>query len=151
MYSKNTQVAIIGCGYWGTNIIKTLIPLKISKIYCYDNDLKNLKKIKDRFKNVIICQKIREIIDNENIKIVFICVPTTLIYQYAKIFLQNKKNVFLEKPVSTDAKKISHLISLSKKNNVKIMSGYIYLYNKLIKYIKEQIAKKNLVKSNMLN
>lgn len=144
MYSKNTQVAIIGCGYWGTNIIKTLISLKISKIYCHDNDLKNLKKIKDRFKNVIICQKIREIIDNENIKIVFICVPTTLIYQYAKIFLQNKKNVFLEKPVSTDAKKISHLISLSKKNNVKIMSGYIYLYNKLIKYIKEQIAKKNL-------
>ena len=33
MYSKNTQVAIIGCGYWGTNIIKTLISLKISKIY----------------------------------------------------------------------------------------------------------------------
>ena len=59
MYSKNTQVAIIGCGYWGTNIIKTLISLKISKIYCHDNDLKNLKKIKDRFKNVMYVKKLK--------------------------------------------------------------------------------------------
>tara|TARA_B100000886_G_scaffold55530_1_gene33993 strand:- start:3137 stop:4123 length:987 start_codon:yes stop_codon:yes gene_type:complete len=144
MYSKNTQVAIIGCGYWGTNIIKTLISLKISKIYCYDNDRKNLKKIKSRFKNVIICQKIKEIIKNNNVKIVFICVPTSLIYQFAKVFIKNKKNVFLEKPVSKDAKKIQRLIKLSKNNNVKIMSGYIYLYNKYIEFIKKIILKKNL-------
>ena len=144
MYSKNTQVAIIGCGYWGTNIIKTLISLKISKIYCYDNDPKNLNKIKSRFKNVIICKKIKEIIKNNNVKIVFICVPTSLIYQYAKVFIKNKKNVFLEKPVSKDVKKIQGLIKLSKNNNVKIMSGYIYLYNKYIEFIKKKILKKNL-------
>ena len=58
MYSKNNQVAIIGCGYWGTNIVKTLISLKLNKIYCYDIDNENLDKIKQRFDKVILCKNL---------------------------------------------------------------------------------------------
>ena len=148
MYSKNTKVAIIGCGYWGTNIVKTLVSLKIKNIICYDKDHGNLKKIKERFKTVKLNYKIKDILNNEEIKIVFVCVPTYLIYKYAKLILKNKKNVFLEKPVSTSSKKILELIKLSKFYNVKIMTGYIYLYNKYINYIKKQITTKRLGKIN---
>ena len=148
MYSKNTKVAIIGCGYWGTNIVKTLVSLKIKNIICYDKDHGNLKKIKERFKTVKLNYKIKDILNNEDIKIVFVCVPTYLIYKYAKLILKNKKNVFLEKPVSTSSKKILELIKLSKFYNVKIMTGYIYLYNKYINYIKKQITTKRLGKIN---
>ena len=148
MYSKNTKVAIIGCGYWGTNIVKTLVSLKIKNIICYDKKNWNLKKIKERFKTVKLNYKIKDILDNEEIKIVFVCVPTYLIYKYAKLILKNKKNVFLEKPVSTSSKKILELIKLSKFYNVKIMTGYIYLYNKYINYIKKQITTKRLGKIN---
>ncbi len=144
MYSKKIEVAIIGCGYWGTNIIKTLTSLKLSKIYCYDNDRKNLKKIKDRFKKVSICKNLDEILINKNIKIAFICVPTHLIYKFAKILIKHQKNVFLEKPVSKDKNKISDLIKFSKNKKVRIMTGYIYIYNRYIKYIKDIIFKKKL-------
>ncbi len=144
MYSNNTQVAIIGCGYWGTNIVKTLISMNISKIYCYDKSYQNLKKIKNRFGRVTLCKDLDLLIKDKNIKIVFISVPTSLIYNYAKIFINNGKNVFLEKPVSKDENKISQLIELSKKNKVQIMSGYIYLYNDYIEYIKKKIKKKLL-------
>tara|TARA_B100000963_G_scaffold254866_1_gene223487 strand:- start:6603 stop:7592 length:990 start_codon:yes stop_codon:yes gene_type:complete len=143
MYSKNLEVAIIGCGYWGTNIIKTLISLKLSKIYCYDNDIKNLKKIKDRFKKVTICSDLSEILINNNIKVAFVCVPTSLIYKFAKILIKNKKNVFLEKPVSKYKHKILELIKLSKNKKVRIMTGYIYVYNRYIRYIKKNIILRN--------
>lgn len=146
MYSKNTKVAIIGCGYWGTNIIKTLLSLKMKYIYCYDKDYGNLKKIKERFKTAKLQYRINEILNNKEIKIVFVCVPTYLIYGYAKLLLKNKKNIFLEKPVSTSSNKILELINLSKFHKVRIMTGYIYLYNKYIKYIKKQITEKKLGK-----
>ena len=144
MYSKNTKVAIIGCGYWGTNIIKTLLSLKMKNIYCYDKDYGNLKKIKERFKTAKLQYRINEILNNKEIKIVFVCVPTYLIYGYAKLLLKNKKNIFLEKPVSTNSNKILELINLSKFHKVRIMTGYIYLYNKYIKYIKKQITEKKI-------
>ena len=144
MYYKNSPVAIIGCGYWGTNIVKTLISLKLNKIYCYDKSLQNLKKIKKRFNKVIVCKNLKYLLKNKNINIVFISVPTSLVYYYAKIFLINKKNVFLEKPVSKFPIKITDLIKISKLNKVQIMSGYIYLYNKYIQYIKKKIEKKSL-------
>ena len=130
--------------YWGTNIVKTLISMNISKIYCYDKSYQNLKKIKNRFGRVTLCKDLDLLIKDKNIKIVFISVPTSLIYNYAKIFINNGKNVFLEKPVSKDENKISQLIELSKKNKVQIMSGYIYLYNDYIEYIKKKIKKKLL-------
>ncbi len=146
MYYKKNKVAIIGCGYWGTNIIKTLISLKVKNIYCLDNNINNLKKIKKRFSKVKICKKIDEIISNKDIKIVFVSVPTKLIFKIAKQCIKNKKNVFLEKPISKYYKKIGELIKISKKNKVRIMTGYIYLYNEYIKYIKKLLIKKSLGK-----
>ena len=43
MKSKK-KVAIIGCGYWGTNIIKTLLSFKNLHIICYDNNKTSLLK-----------------------------------------------------------------------------------------------------------
>ena len=51
MYSfsnKNQKIALIGCGYWGTNIAKTLISLKFKNIIIYDSNKKNLKTLKKK-------------------------------------------------------------------------------------------------------
>ena len=85
MYYKKDKVAIIGCGYWGTNIIKTLISLKVRNIYCYDNNIHNLKKIKSRFEKVYLCKNLNDILSDNEIKIIFISVPTKLIYSLAKL------------------------------------------------------------------
>lgn len=144
MYYKKNKVAIIGCGYWGTNIIKTLISLKVQNIYCYDNKISNLNKIKKRFKKVKLCKNLNDLLLNKEIKIVFISVPTKLIFNIAKKCLENKKNVFLEKPISKFYKKIQELINIAKRKKLKIMAGYIYLYNDYIKYIKKLITQKKL-------
>ena len=137
-------VGVIGCGYWGTNIIKTLIELKVSNIYCYDIDSQNLKKSKKRFNNVTICKNFSKIINNSKIKLVFLCVPTSKIVKIAKILISNKKNVFLEKPISSNQNEVKELIYLSKKNKVRVMCGYVYIFSKYINYIKKILEKKIL-------
>ncbi len=43
------KIAVLGCGYWGTIVINTLISLKIfNKIYIYDPDLLKVRILKKK-------------------------------------------------------------------------------------------------------
>lgn len=137
-YRKN-KVAIIGCGYWGTNIIKTLLSFKNLDLVCYDLNYKNLVNTKKRFSNISITQDLKLILNDENIKLVFICTTTSQIFSIAKKCIVYNKNIFLEKPVSTNYKKISELYNLSKVKKIRIMVGYVYIYNTFIRFIKKKI------------
>jgi predicted dehydrogenase len=139
MYFKRKNIAIIGCGYWGTNLTKTLLSFKNSNIYCYDSNYYNVLNLKKRFPKIIAVKTLREILLNGSIKLVFISIPTSKTYLISKKCIENKKNVFIEKPVSKEFKKINKLLLLSKLNKVSIMVGYIYIYNKYVKYIKKKI------------
>ena len=72
---------------------------------------------------------------------VIISVPTNSHYEIAFKCLKKGFNIFIEKPSTNSSKKLKklHKIALSKK--LIIMSGYIYLYNDHIKYIKKIIKK----------
>ena len=56
---KNSDTALIGCGYWGTNIAKSLIAIKRT-IYVYDQNQNNCKILKKRFPNLKVKYKNRD-------------------------------------------------------------------------------------------
>ena len=39
--TNNTDTALIGCGYWGTNIARSLINIGKKNIFVYDSNNKN--------------------------------------------------------------------------------------------------------------
>ena len=59
--NKTKNIAVIGCGYWGTIITNTLVKIGYKKIHVYDSNIKNSRTLKKKFKNVLI-QKIFKII-----------------------------------------------------------------------------------------
>tara|TARA_B100001093_G_C26794915_1_gene1000672 strand:- start:335 stop:1312 length:978 start_codon:yes stop_codon:yes gene_type:complete len=139
----NNQIGIIGVGYWGTNIVNVIVKLNIKKIYCYDKNKENLKEIKRKFPNIITYNSFKEFL-NLNISGVIIAVNTNDHYEVAKKCLEKGFNIFVEKPVTSDSKKLINLEKLAQKKKKFIMSGYIYLYNNYVQYIKK-IIKKNLL------
>lgn len=145
-YFKNNKIAIVGSGYWGNNIAKTLISLKVKNIFIFDNNLASLKAIKKRFSQINVVKDFNLILKDKNIDIVFVCTPTSKHFFYGKKLLQAKKNVFIEKPMSANTKMIKELIEISDKQKLKLMGGYIYIYNDYIDYIKKVLLKKNLGK-----
>ena len=46
---KELKIGIIGCGYWATNIIKTLEKLNIKNISTFDKDTSKVNLIKKKF------------------------------------------------------------------------------------------------------
>ena len=47
--NKNQKLAVIGSGYWGSIIIKTLIELGFKNIIIYDKSVKNKNIAKKKF------------------------------------------------------------------------------------------------------
>ncbi len=141
----NNQIGIIGCGYWGTNIVNVLQKFPKIQVFCYDISRENLKEIKKKFPKVRIFNDFKIFLSN-NFDGVIISTSTNSHYKLAKICLQKGFNIFVEKPVTNSTKNFSSLAKIARKNNKLIMSGYIYFYNNHIHYISKILKTKQLGK-----
>ena len=149
MYSfsdKKQKICLIGAGYWGTIVINALIKLKFKNIFVYDVNLNNLNIIKKKFRNIKIINSIDNIINNKEIKNVFVVTPPSENFKIVKKLISYKKNVFLEKPGFKTIKEINNINKLLKKNKSKLMFGYIYFYNNQINKIKKILKNNELGK-----
>lgn len=83
-----------------------------------------------------------------------IACPTKLHYSMTKKLIKLNKNVFVEKPLSSNLIQAEELYRLSKKKNVKLFTGHIERYNPVITELKKRIkklSKKNKVTQISVN
>ena len=135
----NCDTALIGCGYWGTNIAKALTKIKKNKVIIYDENQANSNILKKRFLNrFIVAKKLKNILDSKKIKHVILATPPNKNYKLLNLCIKYKKNIFIEKP---GLKSYSDLLKIKKLKHKKVlMFGYIYLFNNNIKYLKKYIT-----------
>ncbi len=138
------KTALIGTGYWGSIIAKTLTKVTTKKIIVFDKNKQNSKLLKKKFKQIVIAKNIDEVLDNKSIENIILATHPSINFKLGKKVLKKKKNLFVEKPIVTNRDKLLELIRLSKKNKKILMGGYIYLYNSYIRKIKTIIDKKQL-------
>lgn len=142
---KLNQTALVGAGYWGSIIFNTLTKISKKKICVYDKDIKNSKLLYKKFpKKTNIAKNYNEILNDENIKNIILATHPSVNFLLGKKALEAKKNLFVEKPIINNKKKLSELIKIAKKNKRVLMGGYIYLFNSYIKKIKKIIESKEL-------
>lgn len=149
------KVAVIGCGYWGKNLVRNFYELGALKtIYDLNRSAsKNLKKI---YPGVKIADSIKEILIDSEIKGVVIATPSITHYQIAKEFLLKDKDVFVEKPLALKVEEGKELVKLAKKKKRILMVGHLLLYHPAIVKLKQLIddgvlGKIRYICSNRLN
>ena len=142
--SMKIKVAIVGCGYWGTNIVATLSKINSVQVNVYDSDLEKTKLISRRFPKIKIINSFKEILNDKKIKGVIIATNPTTHFEISKKIISAGKHLFIEKPLTNNSRHIKKLINLSKIYNTKIMSGYIYHYNPYIEFINKTLKRKSL-------
>ena len=94
---KNQKIALIGCGYWGTIIAKTLISLKFKNIFIFDSNIKNSKSLKNKFNKLKIENNYSKLLRNKKIKNFLLAPPPSKNFKIAKTALLHNKNVFIER------------------------------------------------------
>ena len=147
------NIAVVGCGYWGKNLVRNFFELEA--LYSVsDTNAQTAKDYANKYnvKNLTF----NEIVNDSNIKGVVLTVPAEL-HALLSIEAMNKgKHVFVEKPLALNVIDAKLMVETAKKNNVKLMVGHLLHYHPIFKEIKKlvndgQIGKLKHIQSSRLS
>ena len=147
------NIAVVGCGYWGKNLVRNFSELEVLSSIC-DPDTETANKYASQY-NVKNSSFI-EIINDLNIKGVVLAVPAPLHASMAIEAMNKGKHVFVEKPIAMNETEAELMITTAKKNSVKLMVGHLLQYHPIFKTIRkivnaDEIGKLNYIYSNRLS
>ena len=135
------NIALIGYGYWGPNIARNLNNTKKANLYAIcDKSEKNLEKAKSIYgESIKYYTDYTKLLKDENVDAFALALRHDISFGIAKDILNNKKHLFIEKPLATDVKSVNELGKLSEENKVVLHTDHIMLFNPFIKYIKKMV------------
>ena len=134
------NIGVIGCGYWGPNLIRNFMEnTKSAVVAVCDKNPEMLKAMKQKFDIQKTVTDYREMINDPEIQAVVISTPASTHYQIAKDCINAGKDILVEKPLTTNSKECEELTALADKKGVILMVGHVYLFHPAVRKIKELI------------
>ena len=131
-------IGIIGCGYWGPNLIRNYYQLpNCNMLICCDLDQKKLDRMKTLYPGILTTTDVRAVVNNREIDAVGIATPVFTHYPLAKEALLNGKHVFVEKPLCHSSDACLELIRLAEEEEKVLMVGHTFEYTAAVNKIKE--------------
>lgn len=147
MISNKIRVGVIGLGYLGKfHYQKYKLNRSVNLTSVVDQQIENLDFIDS--KKIIKTDKYANII--ENVDAVSIVTPTNTHYKIAKFFLENKKHVLLEKPMTETVAQANKLNSLAKRNKCILQIGHLEQFNPAIKKLKKSFKNPQFIEVHRL-
>jgi len=149
------NIAVIGCGYWGKNLVRNFYELNSLYAIC-DVDENRLKSFQEKYPDLITYKDYHSLLKDPEISAVVIATPAATHYALSKQALLANKDVFVEKPIALHYKEGEELVSLAKEKDKILMVGHILEYHPAINKLKNlinkgELGKINYIYSNRLN
>lgn len=146
MRNNFLKTAVLGAGYMGQNHIRVLSSQpNVNIIAVCDIDRHKTKILAKQYK-IKEYNNFYQLIRNEALEVIFICLPTSLHFQAAREALTRKIAVFVEKPICDSVVEAKKLIRLSNINKTALMVGHIERFNPVVNEIKHRIKSGELGK-----
>ena len=155
MKDKKWNIGVVGCGYWGENIVRNVAALGALRIIC-DKDGDRLDQLIEKYPDVLPTRSFIELLADKEIEGIMIATPATSHYDMAKEALNAGKDTFVEKPLAMRAEDAWELTKLAEEKGRILMVGHLLEYHPAITKIKYLIDNGELGKiyylySNRLN
>ena len=122
---KKKRTAVVGAGWFGRAHIRNFNDLSELVGICDTNETK-LKQMAKQYEEINTYKNVEELIKNEEIDAVSIVTQPKQIPKIAKKFAEAGIDILMEKPM---ALKLEDLIGFKEYDNIRIMPGFIELFN----------------------
>jgi len=149
------NVAIVGSGYWGKNLVRNFYELGALKLICDKNETL-LDQFKEQYPDLDVCLAFSDVIRREDIEAVVIATPAETHFSLAREALLAGKHVLVEKPIALTEEEGQELVELADENQLILMVGHILHYHPAVRKLKElidtgELGKIQYLYSNRLN
>lgn len=138
--TKQIKVGVVGCGYWGPNLIRNFraLPDCNLKVMC-DLNQDRLKHLRTLYPEVEGSNDFNHMINGAGLDAVVIATAVRFHYTMAKASLLAGKHTFIEKPMAASAKECEELVEIAQQKGLVLMIGHTFLYSPAVRKIKELV------------
>ena len=143
--SEKLKIAVIGCGYWGPNLVRNFRsqPDCEVKTIC-DLNKERLDHMKSLNPGIGTTSDVNTVFEDPDIDAVVVATPVDLHYEFSKRGLEKGKHVFVEKPMTSTAVHSRELVDIAKKKGLTLMVGHTFIYSAPVRMIKKIIESDEL-------
>src|SRR3984957_10503443 len=136
--NDHIAVAVVGCGYWGKNLVRNFHQLGRLRVIC-DVDQIQLEKLQQQYDGVDISTSYEDVLQRQDIEGIVIAAPAEQHYSLAKRALEMGKDVFVEKPLALNVTHAEELTQIARKSGNVLMVGHLLQYHPAITKLKSLV------------
>jgi len=134
---SRSNIAVVGCGYWGKNLVRNFHKLGNLKVLCDVSDA-SLSALASQY-GVEACKSYQEVLARPDIDAVAIATPAAQHHAMVKAALLAGKDVFVEKPLALQLSEGEELVDIARQRQRVLMVGHLLYYHPAISALKDLI------------
>ncbi len=133
------KVGIIGCGYWGPNLIRNFVEIPTSDVLAVaDLREERLSHIKTCYPQVMVTEDYRDLF-TLGLDAAVVATPPATHFSLARDCLRRGLHVLVEKPLTLNSRRAEELIELAEAQGLILMAGHTFEYNSAVRALKRII------------
>ena len=138
---KAIRIGVIGCGYWGPNLLRNFAENEaVQLVWICDIDSNRLAAMGRRYPVAHTTIDYRKLFAEPGLDAVAVVTPVATHYQIAKEALSAGKHVLVEKPLTATVREAEELIDLARNNDRTLMVDHTFVYTGAVRRMKEIVA-----------
>lgn len=155
MNMNSPSIAVLGCGYWGQNLVRNFYQLGVLRLVA-DIAESGRAKARELAPKVEVIGDFETVFQRDDIKAVALATPAETHEQLTLRAFESGKDVFVEKPMALDYRQGLRMQTSAHQNNRILMVGHLLEYHPAVLKLRELLAagelgRVNYIYSNRLN
>lgn len=141
--NTNPAIAVIGCGYWGQNHVRTLSEL--GALYAVaDQDSRRAAALADKYS--VAAMSPADALKDPRIDAVVLALPPQHHAEFALAAIAAGKHVLVEKPIALNADDATRIVEAGERAGVAVMTGHVLRFHPAFEKLVEMVEAGDLGK-----
>ena len=129
MSGPKVRIAVLGYGYWGPNIVRTLREMPDAELaVCCDANPARLREVRERL-GVAVTDSWQDALADPAVDAVVVATPAGTHRDLTLACLAHGKHALVEKPFATSAGDAEAMYAAARRAGLVLEAGHVFLYN----------------------
>ena len=140
MSGRAVRVGVIGCGYWGPNLVRNFARHPHSEMVAVcDARYERASRVGAEYRIPTITDRAEELLKAPDLDLIVIATPSFTHFDLARQAIERGKHVLVMKPVATRADQAEELIDLAQRQGVVLAVDHTFVFTGAVRKMRELI------------
>lgn len=138
---RPVRVGVIGCGYWGPNLVRNFVrnPLSQVEAVC-DMRYERAARVGGEYRIATVTDQPADLIGTRELDLIVIATPSFTHFDLAKAAIAAGKHVLVMKPLTTRLADAEELCELAERRGVRLAVDHTFVFTGAVRRMKDLIA-----------